>query len=84
MTEPSRPAHGIQCAIEVEGILDSRWIGWFDGLSVVMVPSGDNGRRTTLVADLPDQTALSALLGRVTGLNLRIVSVRLGGPAESK
>jgi hypothetical protein len=84
MTEPSRPAHGIQCAIEVEGILDSRWAGWFDGLPVKMVPSGPDGRRTTLIADLPDQSALPAVLARVTSLNLKVLSVRLGGPAEPK
>jgi hypothetical protein len=84
MTEPNRSAHGIQCGIEVEGILDTRWAGWFDGLPVVMVPSGPEGKRTTLVFDLPDQTALPGVLARVTGLNLKVVSVQLGGPAGSK
>jgi len=83
MTEPLLPAHGIQCAIEVEGILDSRWADWFDGLPVAMVPSGAGGKHTTLVVDLPDQNAVPAVLARVTSLNLKVVSVRLGGPAGS-
>ena len=84
MSEPSQPAHGIECAIEVEGILDSRWADWFDGFAVAMVPSGADGKRTTLLVDLPDQNAVPAVLARVTSLNLKVVSVRLGGPAGPK
>jgi hypothetical protein len=84
MTESPRPAHGVQCVIEVEGILDSRWADWFDGLAVVMVPSRAEGGRTDLVFELPDQGALPAVLARVTSLNLKVVSVRLGGPAGAK
>jgi hypothetical protein len=84
MTDPSRPPQSIQFVIEVEGVLDPRWEEWFSGLSVSVVPSGGDTRRTMLIADLADQTALPALLARVTGLNLKVVSVRPAGPAESK
>jgi hypothetical protein len=84
MTDPSRPAQSIQFAIEVEGVLDPRWEEWFSGLSVSVVPSGTNAKRTMLIATVPDQSALPAVLARVTGLNLKVVSVRPAGWAESK
>jgi hypothetical protein len=84
MTEPSRPPQSIQFAIEVEGVLDPRWEEWFSGLSVSVVPSGTDAKRTTLIASVPDQSALPAVLARVTGLNLKVVSVTPRGLAESK
>ena len=84
MTDPSQPAQRLQFTIEVEGILDPRWVEWFDGLTVVVMPSSDSAKRTTLVVDVPDQSALPAALARVTGLNLKVVSVRPSGLAESK
>jgi hypothetical protein len=84
MTDPSQPAQSIQFAIEVEGVLDPRWVEWFNGLPVIVVPSGTEAGRTTLIADLPDQSALPAVLARVTGLNLKVLSVRPCGPAEPK
>jgi hypothetical protein len=65
----------VQYSIEVDGIVDPRWADWFRGLEVTFVPSTADPRRTILVATLPDQSALPALLARVTGLNLKIVAV---------
>ena len=62
-------------AIEAEGNIDPRWAEWFDGQQVRLSPSAVDPSRTTLVADLPDQSALPALLASVTGLNLRVISV---------
>jgi hypothetical protein len=70
----------MQYTVEVEGIVDPRWSQWFNGLSVVLVPSPEDPRRTALIATLPDQSALPALLARVIGLNLKIVSVTPGKP----
>jgi len=84
MTDNSRPAKVIEFAIEVEGILDPRWVEWFNGTPIIVVPSASDARRTTLTVTLPDQSALPAILGRVTGLNLKVVSVRPCGLAESK
>jgi len=84
MTEPPRPVQSIQFVIEVEGVLDPRWAEWFNGLPVAVVPCNAEARRTTLIVRLPDQSALPAVLARVTGLNLKVVSVRPGGLAEGK
>ncbi|HSB89217.1 MAG TPA: hypothetical protein VLD63_04220 [Anaerolineales bacterium] len=75
----TRPAvTPILYAIEVDGIVDARWSEWFEDLDVTFTPSMSNPQHTTLIARLPDQSALPALLARVTGLNLKILSVTPG------
>lgn len=64
--------------IEVDGVVDGRWSEWFGDLEVMFIPSQTDRRHTILIARLPDQAALPALLMRVTGLNLRVVSVTPG------
>jgi hypothetical protein len=59
----------------VDGVVDPRWSEWFDDIEVRIVPSPSLPQRTVLIAQLPDQAALPALLARVTGLNLKVVSV---------
>jgi hypothetical protein len=66
----------VNYAIEVDGVVDPRWSEWFADMDVTLEPSQSDPRRTTLVARLADQAALPALLARVTGLNLRVMSVR--------
>jgi hypothetical protein len=53
------------------GHLDTRWAGWFDGLSLTNESDG-----TTLIHGLvPDQGALHGLLQKVRDLGLPLVSV---------
>ena len=76
---PSSPrVQAVQYSIEVEGIVAPRWGEWFKGLEVSFVACSSDPRHTLLVATLPDQSALPALLARVTGLNLKIVSLTPG------
>ncbi len=75
MTASEDRAEPVQYAIEVDGIVDPRWSEWFGDLEVTLTPSQAAPGRTTLLARLPDQSALPALLARVTGLNLKVVSV---------
>jgi len=65
-------------AIEIDAIVDSRWSEWFDDLDVTLTPSTSNPQHTIPSARLPDQSALPALLSRVTGLNLKVLSVTPG------
>jgi hypothetical protein len=58
--------------IRVEGVLDSRWSAWFDGLQI----SSDEHGETTIAGPVTDQTALHGLLARVRDLALPLVSVR--------
>jgi hypothetical protein len=57
--------------IRVEGVLDSRWSSWFEGLQV----TGEGGR-TLIAGPVPDQAALHGLLARIRDLNLPLISVR--------
>jgi hypothetical protein len=57
--------------IRVDGVLDSRWAAWFDGLQV----SGD-GEETVISGLLTDQPALHGLLAKISDLGLCLVSVR--------
>lgn len=60
-----------QYEIRVQGILDERWSGWFDGLEV-----RSEGDDVTLISGgVPDQAALHGLLTRINDLGLTLVSV---------
>jgi len=73
---PSREPGDIRYLVEVDGVVDPRWVEWFEGQDVNIVPSLSFPQRTVLIVQLPDQAALPALLARVTGLNLRVITVR--------
>ena len=57
--------------IRVEGVLDSRWTAWFEGLEIASDHS-----QTVISGPVPDQAALHGLLNRVCDLGPVIVSVR--------
>jgi hypothetical protein len=57
--------------ITVEGCLDERWSGWFDGLRV----ASDAGGRTTISGPVADQAALHGLLAKVRDLGLSLIAV---------
>jgi hypothetical protein len=57
--------------IRVDGVLDSRWAAWFDGLQV-----SDDGEETVISGLLADQPALHGLLAKIRDLGLCLISVR--------
>ena len=62
--------------ITVEGILDSRWSAWFDGMQL----ASDAAGRTTLAGPVADQAALHGLLAKVRDLGLPLLAVRRTDP----
>jgi hypothetical protein len=62
----------VRYEIRVEGLLDQRWSGWFNGLQVTSQP----GNVTVIAGPVADQAALHGLLAKVFGLNLPLISVR--------
>ena len=64
--------------IRIEGVLDSRWASWFEGLQVT-----SNGGETVISGQLVDQAALHGLLTRVRDLGLCLISVRRLDVGES-
>jgi hypothetical protein len=67
------PAH---YEIRVNGVLDSWWSDWFEGLRI----SSDEGGQTIIAGPLVDQAALYGLLTKVRDLGLPLLSVRQIGP----
>jgi hypothetical protein len=65
-----RPEAG-RYEIRLQGHLDARWGGWFDGLSLRYESDGT----TTIHGPVADQAALHGLLQRVRDLGLPLVSV---------
>lgn len=64
--------------IRVEGVLDSRWAAWFEGLQV-----NGEGTQTVICGLVADQPALHGLLVKVRDLGLCLVAVRRLDPDEA-
>ena len=58
--------------IRVEGLVDSLWADWYDGMAI----SYENDLETVLIGKLPDQAALHGVLGRICDLGLTLISVK--------
>jgi hypothetical protein len=57
--------------IRVRGHLSSRWVEWFDGLTIENQPNGE----ALIYGQVADQAALHGLLIKVRDLNLPLISV---------
>lgn len=57
--------------IRLRGHLDQRWLPWFEGLEITLLPEGD-----TLLCGLLDQSALHGALSRIRDLGLVLLSVQ--------
>jgi hypothetical protein len=66
-----------QYEIRVEGVLDSRWAAWFEGLQIK-----SEGSQTVISGLVADQPALHGLLVKVRDLGLCLISVRRLDPDE--
>ena len=75
MSGPVPPA---RYEIRVEGVLDSGWAAWFEGLQVE-----SRGEQTVISGLLADQPALHGLLAKVRDPGLCLISVRRLGPHEA-
>lgn len=64
--------------IKVRGHLDPFWSEWLAGLQLTHL----EGDVTLLAGLLPDQPALHGLLERIRDLNLTLISVTSGPPAD--
>jgi hypothetical protein len=57
--------------IRIDGVLDSHWAAWFEGLQV-----NSDGTQTVISGLLADQPALHGLLAKIRDLGLCLISVR--------
>ena len=60
-----------QYQICLEGILDKRWLRWFEGLEVIT----SDGEQTIIRGEF-DQSALHGLLNRIRDLGVTLISVQ--------
>jgi len=63
-----RPTHYQIC---LEGILDERWLRWFEGLEVQT-----NAEEQTIIRGEFDQSALHGLFNRIRDLGVTLISVQ--------
>ena len=56
--------------IKVQGQLDERWSGWFNGMAIAF-----DSDATTLTGAVADQSALRGILTKLWDLNLALISV---------
>jgi len=68
MKSTDRSTHYQIC---IEGILDERWLRWFEGLEVKA--SADN---QTIICGEFDQSALHGLFNRIRDLGVTLISVQ--------
>jgi hypothetical protein len=57
--------------IRIEGHLNDKWAGWFEGLTLIREDSG----ATLLTGPVVDQAALHGLLRKVRDLGMPLISV---------
>ena len=69
--------------IKISGLLDQRWIDWFNQMQVTIEMIENGNPRTVLTGPLVDQVALRGLMTRIWDLNFELISVqRLEGCAQ--
>jgi hypothetical protein len=62
--------------IRLKGHLETRWVQWFEGLTITLEENGN----TLLSGTLPDQAALHGILKKVRDLGLTLLSVNYVEP----
>jgi hypothetical protein len=76
VTPPGEPP--LRYEIRVQGVLDSRWSAWFEGLQVI----SDEPGQTVIAGPVADQAALHGLLAKVGDLGLPLIAVRRIDPDQ--
>jgi hypothetical protein len=69
----------VRYELRVNGVLDSSWSAWFDGLQV----SSDDRGQTVIAGPVADQAALHGLLAKVRDLGLELLEVRRIDPTDN-
>ena len=64
--------------IRIKGHLGSRWMEWFDGLTITLEENGD----TLLTGQVIDQAALHGILKKIRDLGMPLLSVNVVDPNQ--
>jgi hypothetical protein len=74
MSEPENKTNEQYYEIIIQGLLDDRWMRWFDGMQRDELPGG----RTRLGGFPADPSALYGMLSRIRDLGFPLLLVRRG------
>jgi hypothetical protein len=66
-----QPSDSSSYEIRLQGQLEPRWAGWFDGMTLTAEPDGT----TTLRGPVVDQSALHGVLARLRDLGVPLISL---------
>jgi hypothetical protein len=61
--------------IKVSGMIDPRWMDWFNGMQLKYEKQPDGSTISVLTGELPDQSSLHGKLRVLRDLNLTLVAV---------
>ena len=64
------PAEPARYELRVQGVLDTRWSAWFEGMRVT-----SDDRETIIAGPVSDQAALHGLLAKIRDVGLPLLSV---------
>ena len=62
--------------IKISGVLDRRWVTWFDKMQITTETGTDGKPVTVLTGPVVDQVALRGLLTRIWDLNIVLISLQ--------
>ena len=62
--------------IKISGILDQRWVGWFNEMQITTETQTDGRIVTVLTGPVVDQVALRGMVVRIWDLNMELVSLQ--------
>jgi hypothetical protein len=84
MSDRTDAPHHQVYQIRVQGRLDKRRSGWFEGMTMGLERASDDTLITTLTGPVADQARLRGILSKLWDLNLTLVSVTRIGMGETK
>jgi len=64
--------------IRIRGHLSEKFDDWFNGMTITREKDGT----TTILGELPDQTALHSVLFKIRNMNIGLISVNAIEPEE--
>lgn len=74
------PTAPFQIEIVVDGRLDPRRSGWFEGMTLIHQPDG----ATRITGTVADQAALYGMISRIRDLGLKLISVTTNNPGSNE
>lgn len=74
--EPSASDRALEYTIHVEGVLDTTWSQWFDGMSV----SHAADDTTVISGQVVDQAALHRVIRAIRDLGVTLISIQRRSP----